>query len=364
MKLKQREIKVPGYEKVLKITEETTGLEAIVAIHSTRLGPGLGGCRIYPYKNFDSALTDVLRLSKAMTYKSGIVQAGLGGAKSVIITGNKTPELLQAFGAAVEKLKGQYIGAEDVGCTVDDVAEMRKTTRYLTGLVHSKSSGNPSPITAGGVFCGIQATIHELDSSDSLKGKTVAIQGIGSVGTFLIDHLYWAGAHLIIADLDMERAKEFGKRYGAKVVSPDEILFQECDILSPCALGGIINKTTIPKLRCRGIAGATNNQLLEEADGKRLTEAGILYAPDYLINAGGLLNVTSEISPQGYDPKEVQAKVRGIYDQLHAIYDIAKQNRISTEEAANSLVEYRLNYGIGRRIDPPCFHHDESLATV
>lgn len=360
MNLTQEELKVEGYEKVLKVTESRSGLEAIIAIHNTALGPALGGTRIYPYSNFDAALKDVLRLSKGMTYKSAVAEAGLGGGKSVIIADSqkqKSPQLLQAFGAAVEKLKGQYVCAEDVGCSPDDVAVIRQSTQYVVGLPHKRSSGNPSPYTAWGVFRGIQSTMQHLYGSDSLKGKKVAVQGIGHVGQCLLDYLFWAGAELYIYDIDQEKTLSFARRYGATPVSAEEIMTLECDVFAPCALGGILNKKTIPHLQCRAIAGAANNQLLHEEDARLLAKRGILYAPDFVINAGGLINVLCELDPKGYDATRSRQKVHQIYNQLLTIYAISQQNNFSTHEAAVALADYRLRYGVGKRRQKICFHH-------
>src|SRR3990167_6596643 len=325
------------------------------------LGPTLGGTRIFPYKSFDEALTDVLRLSRGMTYKSAIVEGGTGGAKSVIIADpkkDKTPELLKAFGEAVHRMQGNYVCAEDIGCTVDDVAIIRASTKYVVGLKHPKSSGNPSPFTAYGVFRAIQATMQELDGTDSLEGKTIAVQGTGSVGTELLSYLFWAGAKLIISDIDEEKLEGLARKYGAKIVSTHEILYVPCDILAPCALGGIINQNSIPKLNCRAIVGAANNQLHEDEDGNRLAKREILYAPDFLVNAGGLINVISEVAPDGYDATAARAKVGSIYHQVRSIFELAKKNNTTTNEAATTLVEYRLKHGIGKRIEPFHFHHE------
>jgi len=360
MGILEETLQVPGYEKVVKLTEKTSGLQAIIAIHNTTLGPALGGTRIYPYQKFDEALTDVLRLSKGMTYKSAIAQTGLGGGKSVIIADSKTqktPQLLESFGRAVDRLQGQYVCAEDIGCTIDDCMVIRKATQYVCGLNHQMGSGNPSPYTAWGVFRGIQATMKRLYGSDSLEGKTVAIQGLGSVGAHLMDYLFWAGAKLIVADIDSEKAKRLAHQYRAKVVSPDEILYVPCDILAPCAMGAIINEKSISKLRCQAVVGASNNQLLEEKDAKLLAIRKILYAPDFVVNAGGLVNVLCELSSEGYDATVSRKKVNEIYRQLLTIYDIAEQNSFSTHEAAVALADYRLQYGIGKREKSLCFHY-------
>ncbi|MES2121491.1 MAG: Glu/Leu/Phe/Val dehydrogenase dimerization domain-containing protein [Chlamydiota bacterium] len=358
--LELEEMVVPGYEKVVKITHKEVGLNAIVSIHTTLLGPALGGTRIYPYSTFDAALTDVMRLSRGMTYKSALAQAGWGGGKSVIIADpkkDKTEELLLAFGHAIDRLQGQYICAEDVGCTPQDVLTISRATPYVVGLPHEKSSGNPSPFTAWGTYRGIQSVAQKLYGTDSLEHLTIAVQGLGSVGTDLALLLFWAGARLIVSDIDPDRCRNVAKLTGAKVVSIDEILKVECDILAPCAMGGIINEQTIGALRCKGIAGCANNQLLHDSDANELLARKILYAPDFVINSGGLINVTEELDPKGYQPLVARDKVHKIYDELMVIYDIAEQNRFSTHSAAVSLADYRLKYGIGKRIEPPCFNH-------
>lgn len=358
--LEIQELSVQGYEKVLKITEEKSGLVAIISIHNSTLGPALGGTRIYPYANFDDALRDVLRLSKGMTYKSALAQAGFGGGKSVIIADpakNLTREKLLAFGQAVNSLKGSYICAEDVGCTTANIATINEATPYVTGLVHEKSSGNPSPFTAWGTFRGIQSALKKLYGCESPEGKVIAIQGLGSVGADLAELLFWAGAKLIVSDIDQKKARAFAAKFGMSYCSPEEIIYAKCDVLAPCALGGVISKKSIPNLRCRAIAGCANNQLQEDDDGYELFRRGILYAPDFVINAGGLLNVAQELAEEGYVPKPVRDKVHKIYDQLMIIYDIAEQNQSSTDAAARSLVDYRLKYGIGKRVAPLYFHH-------
>lgn len=352
-------IEIEGYEAVIKITEPKSGLKAIISIHNTALGlPALGGTRIQPYPSFEQALEDVLRLSRGMTYKSSVAGVGYGGGKSVIIADpkkEKTPELLKAFGEAVQLLEGRYICAEDVGSTLEDMLIIRQKTPYVVGLPHAKSSGNPSPFTAWGVHRGIQATLKKRFGSDLIEGKTIAIQGLGSVGSCLVDTLFWAGARLILTDVDLEKAQKIAKRYGAKVVAPQEILEVECDLLAPCALGGIINSQTIGKLKCKAIAGAANNQLLQDEDGNLLKEKNILYAPDFVINAGGLINVTSELEEGGYNPLTSRNKTDQIYDTLLAIYEIAEKKNQSTQAAALELAEDRILKGIGKRTTPPSY---------
>ncbi len=359
MDLREEELEIAGYEKVIKVTEKKSGLQAIIAIHNTTLGPGLGGTRIYPYKSFDEALNDVLRLSKGMTYKAGMAQVGLGGAKSVIIADpktEKTPELLHAFGKAVDKLKGKYICAEDVGCSPQDIDTILEVTKYACGVHNLRGSGNPASFTAHGTFLGIQSVLQELDGNDSLVGKTVAIQGVGNVGKRLAERLFWAGAKLIISDVDLDLIEHFAHEFDAERVPTEEILFAECDVLAPCAMGGIINQDTIPKLRCRAVAGAANNQLLKPTDADHLANRGILYAPDFVVNAGGLINVMNELHRDGYNATKARNMIQEIYHHLLEIYEVAQQNQISTNQAAVSIVDRRLDKGIGKRTDELCFH--------
>lgn len=359
--LRLEEIPVPGFHKVVKVTHPGVGLKAIIAIHDVRLGKtAMGGTRIYPYHNMEEALVDVTRLSRGMTHKSAIAQCGWGGAKSVIMADpkkDKTEALLHAFGEAVDRLEGLYICAEDVGCSPQDIAIIAEKTPYAVGLPHEKSSGNPSPFTAWGVFRGIQAVMFHLFGSDSVAGKTVAIQGVGSVGARLAELLFWHGAKLIVTDVHLDRAEGIAKQFGGKYVKPDDIFEQPCDVFSPCALGGVIDAKTIERLRCRAIAGAANNQLLTEADGQELHRVGILYAPDFLINAGGLINVTEETFERGYNPLSARNKVDEIYNQLLLIFHMASQKGMSPQHAAMDLVEYRLKYQTGRRTDPIYMHH-------
>lgn len=355
-------IPVEGYELVLHAKEKRSGLSAIIAIHNTSLGFALGGTRIQPYSSLEEALVDVLRLSKGMTYKSSTAQTGLGGGKSVIILdpdAKNKPDVLRAFGEVVNMLGGLYVCAEDMGCTVKDVAIIAEKTPFVTGLDHDKSSGNPSPFTAWGTFRGIQASLSHLYGSDSVEGKKVAIQGLGSVGMKLCEYLFWHGAELIVSDINEESLAQAKALYGALVVDTKKIYEAECDVFAPCAKGGILNDMTIPSLhpRCKIIAGAANNQLNCSLNADQLKKKGILYAPDFVINAGGLCNVTNEISKEGYNPKIARNKTDSIYNTLKDIYKIAKANNQSTDKAAIELAEYRVKYGIGRREEAPCFHH-------
>ncbi len=354
------EIAVSGYEKVVKATDSKSGLQALICLHNTTLGPALGGTRIYPYLSFEAALNDVMRLSKGMTYKSALANTGLGGGKSVIIADpkkDKTKELLFSFGQAVHLLRGAYICAEDSGSTTEDMMLIRQATPYVVGLPHEKSSGDPGIFTTWGTYRGIQSVVKKIDGSDQLQNYTVAIQGLGSVGARLAELLFWAGAKLIVSDIDREKTLSIAKRFGARVCAPEEILSVECDVLAPCAMGGVIHPATISRMRCRAIAGCANNQLLKDSDADELMKRGILYAPDFVINAGGLINVTEELSVEGYNPIHAHEKVHNLYPQLMTIYDIAEQNRFSTHKAAVALGDYRLKYQLGRRETPIRLHH-------
>ena len=354
-----KKININGYENVLEVINKKFNLHAIISIHDTTLGPALGGVRIYPYKTFDDALLDVLRLSKGMTYKSAITELGLGGGKSVIIADpktDKTEELLLAMGEAINSLNGKYICAEDSGCTLEDLEIVNKKTPYVVGLGHDKSSGDPSRFTAWGTFRGIQAALKWVYDSESLVGKKIAIQGFGSVGKYLAEILFWTGAELIVTDVDEERVKKANIRYGAKVVKPDEIYDVECDVFAPCAMGGVINDETINRFKCKAIAGCANNQLLEDRHADELTKRSILYTPDYVINAGGLFNVSFEITKEGYNPQDPRDCVHNIYETLMSVFKIAKKNNVSTQKAANTLAEYKIKGKIGQRKDGPYFH--------
>lgn len=348
-------IPVKGYEQVIKITNPKTKLLAIVAIHNTELGPTLGGTRIQSYASFDTALEDALRLAKGMTYKSAIAEVGLGGAKSVIIADpqtEKTEKLLKSFGEAINYFEGRYTCAEDMGCSTKDAAVIRKSTPYVVGLESENSSGNPAPFTAWGTYKGIEAACQKLYGTASLEGRTIAVQGLGNVGSELVRLLFWSGADLILADPDPEKLEKIAKKYKAKIVGLDEIYEVECDVFAPCAMGAVINDKTLPKLNCKAIAGCANNQLHKKEHGDALFKKGILYAPDFVINAGGLINVIGELSEEGYNPKISRDKTTKIYDRLLSIFEISEKNQVSTNTAAISLAEYRIKYGIGKRVYP------------
>jgi len=342
--------KIPqsGYEDVVKCTDPDSGLKAVIAIHDTTLGPALGGLRMWPYASWDDAIFDVLRLSRGMTYKSAVADTGLGGGKSVII-GNpkteKTERLFRAMGRFVNSLDGRYITAEDVGTSVEDMVQVRAETKWVTGLpLDMGSSGDPSPWTALGCFRGMRACLEEVYGSGDFKGRTVALQGCGHVGKYVARHLHEAGAKLYLADISPERVRQVADETGGRVVDAAEILKVECDILAPSALGAVVNDETLPKFHCRIIAGAANNVLLREEHGQRLKEAGILYAPDYVINAGGIINVSIEVEG-AYDPERSRKKVENIYHALKRVFVIAKEQNIPTNEAANHLAEERIARG-------------------
>jgi len=340
------EMALRGHEQVVHFCDESVGLKAIVAIHSTVLGPALGGTRMWPYESEQDALNDVLRLARGMTYKAAVTGLNLGGGKAVIIGDpkkDKSEALFRTFGRFVESLGGRYITAEDVGINVDDIEYVRMETRHVTGLSRAiGGSGDPSPVTAQGVFHGMRACAHERFGSESLKGRRVTVQGLGQVGAALVDLLAAEGAELFVTDLNLERAERVAHKVGAQVIEPQQIFQIEGDIFSPAALGGIINDESLRQFGYKIVAGSANNQLDDEVrHGQRLKELGILYAPDYVINAGGLINVWNEI--QGYNKRKVQKEVRHIYDTLKQIFQISKQENLPTNLASNRLAERRIS---------------------
>ena len=340
------EIPVEGYERVARCRDEASGLEAIIAVHDTTLGPALGGMRMLPYASDDEALTDVLRLSRGMTFKSAVADTGLGGGKSVII-GNpsvdKSEALFLAMGRFIEAFGGKYITAEDMNIGIADLEIVKRETRWVTGLSKdSGSSGNPSPYTAYGCLVGIKATCQEAFGTDDLTGRRVVIQGIGAVGGRLAVLLKEAGALVTVCDIKTERADSMASEYGFQVVDDADHLDVECDIYAPCARGAGINDQTIPRLRCKVVAGCANNMLLEPSHAEDLRQLGILYAPDYVINAGGIVNVSVELQPGGYDEAAAIKKIDHIAEALCEVYGISKAEDIPTNEAAQRLAQRRL----------------------
>jgi leucine dehydrogenase len=333
-----------GYEQVVFCSDDHSGLRAIIAIHSTALGPALGGTRFYPYRNEEDALVDVLRLAKGMTYKAAAAGLDLGGGKAVIIGDPrriKTEELLRAYGRYIETLGGRYITAEDVGTALDDMDIVRRESRWVTGCSRTYGgSGDPSPVTAYGVLQGIKACALEAYGDANLKGRTVALQGVGKVGYALCGYLVGEGAEVTIGDVDVDNLGRAVSDHAVETAPLEKIHALDVDIFAPCALGAVINDDTISDLKCRIIAGAANNQLESEEHGEKLRDLGILYAPDFVINAGGLINVEDEL--RGYDRERAMKRVEGIYKQLQLIFAMARERNISTARAAQEYAEHRI----------------------
>jgi leucine dehydrogenase len=330
-----------GHEEVVVASDPSCGYRGIIAVHSTALGPALGGTRFWQYDSDEAAVTDALRLSRGMTYKNAVAGLDLGGGKSVIIGDNKMKDreaIFRAHGRFVESLGGRYITAEDVGTGTSDMDYVHLETEHVAGL--KDRSGDPSPVTAHGVFRAIQASAKQRWGSDDLTGKVITIQGVGNVGRYLAKELHEAGAKLIVSDIDPEKTARVAKETGAQVVEGDAIYTAKADIFAPCALGGIINDDTLPKLKVEVIAGGANNQLLEERHGYKLEEMGMQYAPDYVANAGGVINVFGEVA--GWDSERSLRKADEIYDTILTVFEIAKAEGIPSFEAADRLAERRL----------------------
>ena len=333
------------YEQILFCHDKASGLKAIIAIHDTTLGPALGGCRIWNYASEEEALIDAMRLAKGMTYKNAAAGLNIGGGKSVIIAdpkSDKTEAMLRAFGRYVESLNGRYITAADVGSGPADLDIIYQETDYVVGISESYgSSGNPSPVTAFGVYRAMMRTAKEVFGDDSLEGKTVAIQGCGSVAYSLCEYLHEAGAKMIVTDINEEAVERVVNDFGAEKVGVDEIFEVEADIFAPCALGAILNDTTIPKLKVKAVCGSANNQLEDiEKHGQMLKDRGIIYAPDFIANAGGVINVADELL--GYNRERALDNASRIYDQMGLVFDIAREQDITTAEAADRMAEERI----------------------
>ncbi|HZK10056.1 MAG TPA: Glu/Leu/Phe/Val dehydrogenase [Clostridia bacterium] len=329
------------YEQLVFCQDKQTGLKAIICIHDTTLGPGLGGTRIWDYETEDEAIVDVIRLARGMTLKNSAANLNLGGGKAVILGDPekiKSEALFRTFGRYIEGLSGRYITAEDMNSTTQDMAWVNDETDYVVGL--EGKSGDPSPVTGFGVFRGIQAACNEVYGSDDLKGKVVAIQGAGAVGYTLCEHLHEAGAKIIVTDIRKESIDRIVNDFGASPVEPDEIYGVDCDIFAPCAMGAIINDFTVDKLKCKIVAGSANNQLAEDKHGKMLEDKGILYVPDFVINGGGVINVFEEL--KGYNEKRALARASAIYDTCKTIFAIAKDEGITTHEAAERTAINRI----------------------
>lgn len=326
-----------GHEKVLFVNNPKAGLKAIIAVHNTVRGPAIGGCRLFPYASEEDALFDVLRLSRGMSHKNAAAGLPFGGAKGVIIAdpSQKTEAMFEAFAEAVNSLGGCYITSEDVNTDCDDALVMARKTKYVIGL--PEVSGDPSPKTSIGVWQGIKAAAKVAFGSDDLKGRTVAVQGLGKVGYDLCRLLHEDGAKLYVSNLhNKERLEQAVKEFDAVAVPADQILSQECDILAPCAMGAIVNPDTIPKFRCKVIAGAANNLILDDASGEALKARGIWYAPDFIINAGGVINAAGEAAGN-YDEEEV---LRQVYNIYHTVERILEESRATGRPEGVIATEY------------------------
>jgi leucine dehydrogenase len=347
------------HEQVIFFYDRPSGLKAIVALHDTTLGPAVGGCRMWPYADESEALTDVLRLSRGMTFKAAMADLPYGGGKTVMIGDSRTEKseaLFRALGRAIESLHGRYYTGEDVGTSPTDMDRAREETEYVLGC-DKGGSGDPSPVTARGVWLGIRAAVrHRLGRSD-LAGIRVAVQGLGHVGYSLARLLAQDGARLIVADLDGARVERAADEFAAEPLAADAIVAAECDVLAPCALGGVINDATLPQLGCRIVAGAANNQLLEDRHGAALHARGILYAPDYVINAGGLINIAQELQPGGYDRARALAQVETIGATLGEVFERATRAGLPTHEVADRIARERIAAGRRR-------HRRPALTTV
>jgi leucine dehydrogenase len=340
-----------GHEQVVFCHDEATGLKAIIGIHNTVLGPALGGTRMWQYATEQEALTDVLRLSRGMTYKASISGLNLGGGKAVIIgdaSKMKTEAFLRRFGRFVESLGGKYITAEDVNMKTRDMEYVAMETNHVTGLPESMGGGgDPSPVTAYGTYLGMKAAANKVYGNDDLSGKKVAVQGVGQVGMYLVEYLTKENAEVYITDIAQDKLKTISEKFGAKVVGMDEVYDLDVDIYAPCALGATLNDDTISRLKCLIVAGAANNQLKNETKhGYMLMDKGITYAPDFLINAGGLINVYAEYLG-GYNKENTYQQAEKIYDTCMNIFTLADQDKISPQEAAIKLAEERIE-AIGR----------------
>ncbi|PVW13083.1 Glu/Leu/Phe/Val family dehydrogenase [Marixanthomonas spongiae] len=334
-----------NHEQIVFCNDKDTGLKAIIGIHNTVLGPALGGTRMWQYTSEWEALNDVLRLSRGMTFKSAITGLNLGGGKAVIIGDaktQKTPELMKRFGEFVHSLSGKYITAEDIGMNTEDMDLVRSVTPYVTGISETLGgAGNPSPITAYGVFMGMKAAAKYAFGTDVLEDRVVYVQGIGHVGEVLVEHLTNEGAKVHIADINQERLEEVRDKYGATIYEGGNIYAEEMDIYAPCALGATINDQTISQLKAKVVAGAANNQLAEEQKhGLELRKKGIVYAPDFLINAGGIINVYAEL--ENYGRQEIMSKTENIYNTTLEILKNAEKNDVTTHQAAFNMANRRI----------------------
>lgn len=346
------------YEQVVFCHDRPSGLRAIIAIHSTALGPALGGTRFWRFESEAAALTDALRLAKAMSYKNAAAGLDLGGGKAVILaedTGPKSEALLRAYGRFIDTLGGRYITAEDVGTTGEDMDMIHRETRWVTGISPAYGgSGDPSPATAYGVMQGLRALAIELWNDPSLVARRFAVQGVGKVGHALVGHLVEAGAEVIIADVNAAHVEVTAAEFGVAVADPARIHAAACDVFVPCALGGVLNDTTIPELRCAAVAGAANNQLLAPRHAEMLQDAGILYIPDFIINAGGVINVADELN--GYDERRAHLGIEGIFGNVGRVLETARKENLTPSAAANRVAEERIRSVARLKLIRPAQH--------
>ena len=334
-----------GHQLFAAWTDPASGIKAFIAIHDTTLGPALGGTRIWPHETEEAAIMDVLRLSRAMTYKSAAAGLPLGGGKGLILADShtdKTEALLRSYGRFVDTLGGRYITTEDVGAVAQDMEWVSRETKHVVGLPRALGgSGNPSVATGFGLFHAMRACAEATWGSDSFKGRTIAVQGFGNVATALSGHLLEAGAKLVVTDINEDARKRAAATGGVTVVAPEEIYDVECDVFAPCALGGVLNAESIRRLRCAVVCGGANNQLAEDGNAERLRERGILYAPDYIVNAGGVINVSFELGG-GYDEAAAMEKTSRIHETMAEVIRVAHERGITTADAADAIAEGRL----------------------
>ena len=338
-----------GHERIVFSYDEGSGLRSIIAVHSTALGPAVGGLRIWPYQTEEEALFDVLRLSRGMTYKNAAMGLDYGGGKAVIMVDSneeKTTDMIRAFGRLVESLGGSYVTGEDVGCSQEDIGVIMEETSHVIGV--PGKSGNPSPVTAYGVFYAMKAAANHCWGSDDLNGKKVVVQGAGNVGLSLIEQLLEVGATVYVSDIMADKVDRAVK-LGATAIEEEAVFSTEADIFAPCALGGILNDDTIPQFRAEIICGSANNQLLESKHGRMLAERGILYSPDFIVNGGGVINAAEEMASGGYNKERALAKAANIYNILLQVFALAKERDILPYEAANALAEERIAQALAKK---------------
>ena len=346
-----KDLAIDGYERVARATDPASGLHAFIAVHDTTLGPGCGGMRMWPYDSEEEAQKDVLRLSRAMTYKSAVARTGLGGGKAVIIgdPSIKSEALYLAMGEFIHSMGGAYLTAEDVNTKLEDLEIVRRSTRYVTGLRQENGgSGNPSPYTSYGVFLGIRAGLAWVFNTEDLAGRSIAIQGVGAVGAPLARRLVGAGAEVFASDRNQDRVQVLVDEIGVHPVDCEEIHRQDVDVFAPCALGSAINDKTLAELRCEVVAGAANNQLDEVRHGQELVDKGILYAPDYVINAGGIINVGVELQQDGYSEQIAIKSIERIPQALNELWTMADEHSIPPNEAAERLAKKILAEGVSQ----------------